>query len=69
MIAPIKDLDPKTTGQRGRLKEAYRTIAATFLPGDHHATDDPPPIGRVRAWLFAGWVVIVTGVYFVVMLT
>ena len=69
MIAPIKQVETKARGRRGRLKDAYRSIAATFLPADRGATDDPPPVSPVRAWLFAGWVVIVTGIYFVMMLT
>jgi len=69
MIAPLRQIDPEMTRRRRRLRHAYRVVASTFLPESSQPADNPPPVSAWRAWVFAGWVAIVTVVYFVTMLT
>ena len=68
MIAPLRPPEPEVVYKHRRLRHAYRMIASTFLPEQVYSGDNPPPVSARRAWLFAGWVVIVTAVYFVIML-
>jgi len=68
MIAPIRPPDPETVYKHRRLRHAYRMIASTFLPDETQAGENPAPVSARRAWLFTGWVVVVTVVYFMIML-
>jgi len=69
MIAPLRQIDPEVSGRQHRLGHVYRTIASKFLPQQFRPSRDLPPVTRWRAWLFAGWVAMVTVIYFVFMLT
>jgi hypothetical protein len=69
MIAPLRQIDPQTSGNRRRLGRVYRVIARALLPEQSAPTDDPPPVSQWRAWLFASWAVVVTVVYFIITLT
>ena len=68
MIAPLHQIDPETAKTRRRLREAYRVVTSAFLPRRTRPTDNGPPISAWRAWLFAGWVIVVTTAYFASML-
>ena len=64
MIAPLRRASTETIELRGRLRRARRVVASAFFNRDRKPPENAPPISAWRAWLFAGWVVIVTGAYF-----
>ncbi len=64
MIAPIRLDDPETTDSRRRMRLARRLIAATLLPERPAGGTPGRPIPAWQAWLFVGWVVVATTVYF-----
>ena len=68
MIAPLDQMEAKSTELRRRLRQARRLVAATFFRHDANPTDNAPPVPAWRAWAFAAWVAIVTIVYFATML-
>jgi len=68
MIAPLDQMDPKTTELRRRLRQARRLVAATFFRHEADRTDHAPPVPAWRAWTFVTWVVIATALYFATML-
>ena len=68
MIAPLKQIDVETTRTRRRLQLARHVVASAFYPHAAEPADRAPPVRAWQAWLFAGWVVIVAGVYFATML-
>ena len=68
MIAPLGQGNTETVELRGRLSRARRLVASTFFQHHSEPSENAPPIPAWRAWIFAGWVVIVTGVYFATML-
>jgi hypothetical protein len=63
MIAPLRLPEPHTSEQRRRLRKARRVVAAAFLEPRSESGDGAPRIAGWRAWLFAAWVAVVTGVY------
>ena len=68
MIAPLDQMDAETVETRRRLKQARRLVASTLFKHRAEPTVPASPISAWSAWLFAGWVVIVTGIYFATML-
>ena len=66
MIAPIRQskAPPKTR----MMQHARHLVAATLLRRRSGPAEAVPPVPAWRAWLFAAWVVVVTGVYFAHML-
>ncbi len=68
MIARLEQFDVDT-GRAGRqLELARRVVASAFYPLEGEPAEPAPPVRAWQAWLFAAWVVIVTGVYFATML-
>ena len=68
MIAPLDQMDPKTFELRRSLDQARRLISATFFRHDADPTDHAPPVSAWRAWAFVAWVILVTALYFAMML-
>ena len=68
MIAPLEQVDAETAETHRRLRLARRLVASTFFRHRPEPIENAPPISAWRAWGFAAWVVIVTGVYFATML-
>ena len=63
MIVPVRPPDPETSETRRRLRRARQLVAATFFKGRRSA-DTAPSIPSWRAWVFTGWLILVTAVYF-----
>ncbi|MFH1264837.1 MAG: hypothetical protein ABIK89_03875 [Planctomycetota bacterium] len=68
MIAPLGRSNPKAVGRRRRMHGAHRLVVSTLLEQGSKPIENAPPVAAWRAWTFAGWVVIVTGVYLATML-
>lgn len=68
MIAPLGQGNTDTVESRRRLSRARRLVAFTFFQYHSQRGENVPPIPAWRAWIFAGWVVMVTGWYFATML-
>jgi len=68
MIAPLGQGNTDTAESRRRLSRARRLVAFTLFQCHSQPSENVPPIPAWRAWVFAGWVVIATGVYFATML-
>ena len=68
MIVQVHKPDPKNVERFDRLRRARRIVALTFFARDRQSGETTPPIAAWRAWLFAGWVVLVSGAYFARML-
>ena len=68
MIVQVDKPDPGNLERFDRLRRARRIVASTFFARDPQPADTAPPISAWRAWLFAGWVVLVTSAYFARML-
>ena len=68
MIAPLGSLHSEAAETRRRLHFARRLVALTFFRDRPEPASSALPISAWLAWAFAGWVVIVAGVYFAAML-
>jgi len=68
MIATPRQISPEAVETRRRLHRARHVVASTFFRHDSESMERVPPISAWRAWLFAGWVVLVTAVYLATML-
>jgi len=68
MIAPLGRTDSERAKRRRRLHGAHRLVASVLLAHASEPTENAPPVAAWRAWLFAGWVLLVTGVYSAAML-
>lgn len=67
MIAPFREVDTEIAESPGR-SSGVRQIVAAMLERKRPPEDTPPPMPAWRAWMFAGWVVVVTAVYFATMM-
>jgi nitroreductase len=67
MIAPLGQTERETVQTRRHLWRARRLVASMFLEHEPAPRDNAPPVAAWQAWVFAGWVVLVTGVYFATM--
>ena len=65
MIAPIRETEAPRRSPA--IRRAYRLVAGRLLKRGA-VPDDAPPVPAWKAWLFVGWVVVVTTVYFAYML-
>jgi hypothetical protein len=68
MIAPLEQIDGEKAETRRRLRLARRLVAWTFLRHRPEPAAGAAPIAAWKAWVFAAWVAIVTGVYLATML-
>ncbi len=68
MIAPLASSDAQATEAGRHLRPVRRLIASMFLKPEPGPAGSLPPARAWRAWLFAAWVVSVTGFYFATML-
>ena len=68
MIAPIDQMDTKTSELRRHLRRARRLVASTFFARKANPTDGAPPVPAWQAWIFVAWVVTITALYFAAML-
>jgi hypothetical protein len=68
LIAPLRSTDPEPTEAGWQLRRARRLVLAVLLKYAPERAEEGPPVSAWRAWLFAGWVAAVTGIYFAVML-
>jgi hypothetical protein len=68
MIAPLNETGPQSPSARRHFRAARRVVASTFLSAASGPGDGAPSIPAWRAWLFAGWVLVVTAAYFAGML-
>ena len=68
MIAPLDQMERKTSELHRHLRRARRLVASTFFSRKPAPTDDAPPVPAWQAWLFAAWAVFVTALYFATML-
>ncbi len=68
MIAPVSQEASETSRTHRRLRRARYFIASTLFKRRSQRTGGAKPISARRAWLFAAWVVVVTGIYFATML-
>ena len=66
MIAPIQQ--PEACCRSAEMRRAHRLVASSLLTERSYPADGVPPVRRWKAWLFTGWVVVVTGVYFAYMI-
>ena len=64
MIVPVRPPDPETSETRRRLRRARQLVAATFFKCHRRSADTAPSIPSWRAWVFTGWLILVTAVYF-----
>lgn len=68
MIAPLRLPDATAAEEARRLREARRVVASALLGARDGAGDRPRRITAWKAWLFAIWVAVVTGMYLASML-
>lgn len=68
MIAPLGRGNPKTARRRRRMHGAHHLVASTLLEQGSEPNEHALPVAAWRAWAFAGWVVVVSGVYLATML-
>ena len=68
MIAPRRQTDSDTARAGWRLRRARQIVASAFFEKHPQLAGNAPPIPAWQAWLFVGWVVITTVVYFGTML-
>ncbi len=63
MIAPIRLPDAWIPEKIRLLGKARRIVAAMLLGPPQSAAVEPPKLASGKAWLFAVWVLLVTGSY------
>ena len=62
MIAFYRQTDESTSTMA--VRRARRLAASSLLSQESPPARSTPPVAAWKAWLFAAWVVVVTGVYF-----
>ena len=62
MIAFYRQTDGPTSTTA--VRRARRLVASSLLEQESHPACSTPPVATWKAWLFAAWVVVVTGFYF-----
>jgi hypothetical protein len=68
VIAPIDRADRESAETHRCLERARHYIASTLLRHRAEQAEHVRPVRAWQAWLFAAWVLTVTGIYFATML-